>query len=269
MLDTVLEIGRILRASPSGLKHHRFIKPAPTPDEKRNPVRFWSVPVNEDGTFDFALISPLDDENKQQHLFYLNYKQSDADSTKPYLFGDIYRTVTKTGEDGNFRFGDPAKKSWMALNSFQRANGISALATDRVKSFRESFQRQMPQIEVFLRDNSNVYIHFDFCGNCWHELDEVRVLNEGLLNTFFDHTAHGYTARAFLYKTLATGIGNTPGFQEEGRRKTRLFQNAEQALDLIYGVNFASRSAFRVRDVKVVVLAAWRGTDSKANRTLF
>ena len=32
--------------------------------------------------FDFSLITPLNDENKQKHLFYLNYKQSDANFDK-------------------------------------------------------------------------------------------------------------------------------------------------------------------------------------------
>src|SRR5258708_25179515 len=108
MLDTVLEIGRILRASPDGLKHHRYVKRAPIPD-KRNPVSFWQVSVDESGAFDFSHAEPLDDENSQKRLFYLNYKQSDADSTKPYVFGDIYRSVTKAGADRNFRIGDPSK----------------------------------------------------------------------------------------------------------------------------------------------------------------
>ena len=157
----------------------------------------------------------------------------------------------------------------MALNSFQRADSLAALATDRVKAFRESFQQQMPKIETFLHDNPNAYIHFDFCGSCWHELEEVQVLNTGLLNTFFDNTKHGYIARAFLYKTLGTGTGNTPNFQEEGRYKTRLFIDKEQALDLIYGVNFASRSTFRVRDVKVVVLPRGEGLTAKQIERFF
>ncbi len=269
MLDTVLEIGRVLRASSDGLKHHRYIKRSPETDPKRNQVRFWQIPVNEDGTFDFALISSLDDENKQKRLFYLNYKQSDADSTKPYLYGDLYRTVTKTGEDGNFRFGDPAKKSWMALNSFQRAESITALTTDRVKAFRDSFRQQMETIERFLRDNANAYIHFDFGGRCWHEMEEVALLNKGLVNTFFERTRQGYISRAFLYKTLSPGSNNAPEFQEASRYKTRVFHDEDQALDLIYGVNYASRQTVRVRDVKIVVLPRGDGLTAKQIERFF
>lgn len=259
MLDTVLEIGRVLRASPDGLKHHRYIKAAPTPDEKRNPVRFWTVPVDEEGSFDFLQISSLDDENKKKRLLYLNYKESDADSSKKYLFGDIYRTVSKTTETGNFLLGDPTKASWSAVNSFQRAEKVIVLATKRVEIFREAFRQQMRCIETFLRVNPNVYVHFDFCGYCWHELEEMEILNTSLLNTFFDQISGGYIARAFLYKTLAIGNSNTPNFQEQGRHKIRLFTSREQALDLIYGIGFASRSVLRVRDMSLTVLPRGEG----------
>ncbi len=254
MLDTVLEIGRVLRASSNGLKHHRYIKKAPIYDDKKNPVKFWRIPVYSDGSFDFSKREVLRDENRQKKLFYLNYKQSDADSTKPYIFGDIYRTLIKTGEDGNFRFGDPNKKSWMALNSFQRGENSNPLHTVRVREFRKSFKQQNDEIETFLRSNANVYINFDFAGQNWHELEELIILNTSLLSTFFTQTEHGYTVNAALYKTLASGSTRNSNFLDENQYKNRVFQNADQAIDLIYGINFASRSAVRVFDIKVVVL---------------
>lgn len=262
MLDTILELGKVLRAAPDGLKHHRYIKKAPIADEKRNPVRFWRVPVADDGSFDFAQIELLNDENRQSQLFYLNYKQSDADSTKPYLFGDIYRTITKTGEDGNFRFGDPTKKSWMALNSFQRGEEIKAMPTERVNSFRSSFRKQLGTIEAFLHEHPNVYIHFDFAGKGWHELEELTSLNQSLLGSFFESIENGYVMRVFLYKTLTPGASRSPGFVSDSGFKNRLFKDADEAMDLLYGINYSSKATIRKNDIKVIVLPRGEGLTS-------
>lgn len=269
MLDTVLEIGKILRASPDGLKHHRYIKKAPIYDAKLNPVKFWIVPTQLDGTFSFEDRQSLNDENVQQHLFYLNYKQSDADSSKPYIYGDLYRTITKTGEDGNFRLGDPAKKSWVALNSFQRAEAIEPIATARVKQFRASFRKQIASIEQFLRDNQNVYIYFDIVGHHWTELEEISYLNQSIVQTFFDKTIHGYVMGVFLFKTLATGSSRTPGFAPEGEYRNRVFQTEDQALDLLYGINYASRSTVRKNDFKVIVLPRGEGLEARQIERFF
>ena len=257
MLDTVLEIGRILRLSPDGLRHHRYVKSAPVPDEK-NPVVFWRVPVQEDGSFDFGQRETLEDENKQRQLFYLNYKTSDADATKSYLFGDVYRTVTKLGEDGNFRFGDPEKGSWMNLNSFQRGEKIQALATPLFAKFRHSFRTQMGDIETFINENKSVYLHFDFSGRGWHHLDELAQLNESVVRSFFDKGEQGYTMQAFLFKTLTSSEARLPHFLPEGAYRSRIFSSADAAMDLLYGVNYASKAVWRRGDVKIIVLPKGR-----------
>lgn len=269
MLDTVLEIGKVLRASPEGLKHHRYIKKAPVYDAKLNPVKFWTVPTQLDGAFNFEDIKPLNDESLQQHLLYLNYKQSDADSSKPYIYGDLYRTVTKTGEDGNFRLGDPAKKSWVALNSFQRAEAMEPIATERVKQFRNSFRKQITAIEQFLRDNPNAYVHFDIAGHRWTDLEEMAYLNESIVQTFFDKTPYGYVIGVFLFKTLATGSSRTPGFDASREYRNRVFRTKSEALDLLYGINYASRSAVRKNDFKVIVLPRGEGLEAKQIERFF
>ena len=269
MLDTVLEIGKVLRAAPEGLKHHRYIKTAPVYDEKSNPVKFWTIPTELSGTFNFADITPLNDENLQQNLFYLNYKQSDADSSKPYIYGDLYRTITKTGEDGNFRLGDPEKKSWVALNSFQRAEAMEPIATERVRQFRASFRKQISAIEQFLRENKNAYIHFDIAGQHWTELEEIDHLNQSIVQTFFDKTIHGYVMGVFLFKTLATGSSRTPGFDSSREYRNRVFRNESEALDLLYGINYASRSAVRKNDFKVIVLPRGESLEAKQIERFF
>ncbi len=100
MLDTVLQIGKAFRSSPTGLKHHRYVKPCPQDTDKRKILRL-SIPVRKDFTFNFDAIEEITDENKiRDKLFYLTFKTSDADSLVKYIFGDIYYTPLKGNEDG-------------------------------------------------------------------------------------------------------------------------------------------------------------------------
>jgi len=268
MLDTVLEIGRVLRASTDGLKHHRYIKRAPVPDEKKNPVRFWRVPVNEDGSFDFSQIEPLDDENRQKRLFYLNYKIYDNANQKLYVFGDIYRVYDfkkKKEIAGNFLLGTDDDKGLYKQNSFKRATTMKLAAlqvSDRMREFRASFERQWLEVKEFMQNNSYCYIHFDFFNKHWHETAEFELLNKTFLDLYFKDTQQGYISRAFLYKTLGTSSSSTPGFVDENRHKNRVFVNSDQAMDLFYGINYALcalRLTTKAFDVKIVVLPRGEG----------
>ncbi len=89
MLDTLIDIGRTFRKD-GRLQHHRYVK-QPLVDKKTT-VRFISIPVLEDFSFDFEGITEVP-ENQQHKLFYLNYKTSDSDSLKKYVFGDIFRSA--------------------------------------------------------------------------------------------------------------------------------------------------------------------------------
>ena len=272
MLDTLLEIGQVLRSAPDGLKHHRYVKPAPVPD-KDNPVKFWRVPVEADGTFDFSQRSPLESEDEQKGLFYLNFKTSDADSLKKYVFGDIYRTVTKTGEDGNFRLGDPKSgAAGFRVNSFLRGEADAALfESEHLNTFRSAFRRQMQEIEDFLRAEPNAYIHFDFGGKAWHRLPEVLTLNRSVIGNFFRETSNGFVADAALYKTLGSGHSQTPGFGMEGDKsfRNRVFQDENEMLDLLYAIDYSTRSTIRAFDTKIIVLPRGEGLQAEQIERFF
>jgi hypothetical protein len=113
-LDTVLQIGKVLRSSENSLKYFKYVEPCP----KDNKTGEWpiciTIPVNPDFTFDWngMKITP---ENERERLYYLKYTTSANDSSpKKYLFGDICYTrkseVDKTGkikgvkDFGNFTF---------------------------------------------------------------------------------------------------------------------------------------------------------------------
>ncbi len=121
MLDTLLQIGKTFReAGKDGLKHHRYIKPAPVADNKTK-ITFLSLPVTEDFRFDFDGIKEIP-ENERSLLFYPTFKTSDADGLVKYLFGDIYYGSNKDGKElGYYRMGDPKiKAKGFQVSSFFR-----------------------------------------------------------------------------------------------------------------------------------------------------
>ena len=117
----------------------------------------------------------------------------------------------------------------------------------------------MGVIEHFLHEHPNAYIHFDLSGRGWHECEEVGYLNRGFVDTFFEKTSNGYVMSGFLFKTLATGTSRTPGFEAGREFRNRLFKDENDALDLLYGINYASRATIRKNDFKVIVLPRAQG----------
>ena len=110
MLDTVLQIGRAFRESPTRLKHHRYVKSCPQDTEKESVLRL-SIPVKEDDDsnlkFDFDKIEIIKDENIiREKLYYLKFKTSDSDGLVKYLFGDIFYEQKSGKEGGYYRLGD-------------------------------------------------------------------------------------------------------------------------------------------------------------------
>ena len=136
MLETVLKIGKAFRESPTGLKHHRYVKPCPQDTNKRKILRL-SLPVNEDFSFDFNGIKEITDENIiRDKLFYPTFKTSDADGLVKYIFGDIYYSLSKGAEGGYYRLEDKTHK--------QKAYQVSSFfrGCEDFKSLRKMYEEQ-------------------------------------------------------------------------------------------------------------------------------
>lgn len=112
-LETVLQIGKVLRSSENSLKYFKYVEPCPKDKDGNWPICI-TIPVNEDFSFDWEGLE-ITPENQFEKLYYLRYSTSDNDSSpKKYLFGDICYTrkteVDKKGEIkgikdfGNFTF---------------------------------------------------------------------------------------------------------------------------------------------------------------------
>jgi len=88
-LDTVLQIGKVLRNSEDSLKYFKYVEPCPKDKDGNWPICI-TIPVKEDFSFDWEgmKITPPVKRDKNK---YFNYKTSDNDrSPNKYLFGDIY-----------------------------------------------------------------------------------------------------------------------------------------------------------------------------------
>ena len=112
-LDTVLQIGKVLRNSENSLKYFKYVESCPKDKDGNWPICI-TIPVNSDFTFNWDGIK-FTPENEREKMYYLKYTTSDNDSSpKKYIFGDICYTrkseIDKTGkikgikDFGNFTF---------------------------------------------------------------------------------------------------------------------------------------------------------------------
>lgn len=268
MLETLLKIGETFRnvEGPGGLKHHRYVKQAPQTTEKQ-PISYYSISVLPDFTFDLNNMVPLtDDDFIKNRLFYLNYKTSDADSMKKYIFGDIcHQTITnkKTGEisitETNFVLGNPAGAAkGFQVNSFIRGQqDATAFADSHIEKFRSSLKAHIKALEALLHDKPSIFLHFDFSGKSWYEFEsEMNLINQKLLDEFVEHSenGNGYVLKKALYKTLASGRSVAPGFGSKSQYKNRIFRSFGDVLNLLYAIDYSQREVIRERDIKIIVL---------------
>lgn len=272
MLDTILQIGKTLRKSETGLRHHRYINLAPKVD-KKTVVTYLVLPVREDFTFDFENLKETGDEYLIEKFFYLKYKSSDADSLMKYIWGDISYGVDKKGsEQGYYRMENPAISNAFGLSSFVR--GIEDAKTFNgtvIEKFRESFSANREGIENVLKENSHekfCYLHFDFQGKHWYQFEnEMNEVNKKFLNEFIGEKQNDLIIlRKSLYKTLASPErfgGYVPNFAASNTYKTRTFQSLDEVMDLFYAINYSTKPVVRERDIKVIILP--KGKNLKSN----
>lgn len=261
MLDTLLEIGKTLRES-GRLRHHRYIKRAPQND-KKTPVVYFSLLVREDFSFDLDNISKIEDEDFIRHeLFYLTYKSSDADSLMKYLWGDAIYGVIKGKEQGYYRMENSKVKNAFGLSSFVRGiEDAKKFDGTGIQKFRKSYEKNREFIENFLKENGDeklCFLHFSFLDKKhWYLFeDELKAVNNKLLDDFVKKQNGKFVLRKSLYKTLASPEKNLPfpNFSAEGIYKTRTFESSDEVLDLLYAINYSTRAAISERDIKIIIL---------------
>lgn len=272
MLDTLLQIGKTFREA-KRLKHHRYIKPAPEPDPKgKTVIKYLSLPVREDFTFDFENIKEIP-ENERSGLYYFTFKTSDSDGFPKYFWGDLlYGIDTKEKENGNYRFKEEKeKKKGKELDgAFYKAKKYAddeIFKGTRIEKFRSNFEKNVDKVEDVIKtilkseNNSNksvqIYINFKIEEKNWYDFtEELEILNNKLLSEFFFKSQHGFSLRKSLYKTIAAPEEDLqfPDFTEKSLHKVKNFTNINQALDLIFAIDYSKKSIISEKNIKIVVL---------------
>ncbi|MDZ4712650.1 MAG: hypothetical protein SGI89_10040 [bacterium] len=160
-LDTVLKIGKAFRESANGLKYHKYIKPCPKDTDKESVIRF-SLPVNDDFSFDFDNLSEITDENiigsesKDSELYYLRFKTSDNDSSpSKYLFGDIFYKINE-GKEENIKTAivenNSSFENWDKFIQKELIDKLSKLVSKNkiteISLLKESAMNQFHELEI-------------------------------------------------------------------------------------------------------------------------
>lgn len=289
-LDTVLRIGKIYRYSIEyGLDEHRYVNKvsddmktfSKNKDDQGKPVQtlIYNIPVcrDEEGNWHIQVaersVIELLEEDRIKGLRYLNYKTSDKDSAKKYLFGDItYATSKKDGklvESGSYRLEEKS--------SFIRGkDAMAGLTSKTVISFRQSFEENILSIEGLLKSAPSVALHFDFQGQGWYAVEGVMdAINQKLVEEFASKrtlsTGREVVALSkTIFKTIKSplydrekntfgdpdGIGGcVPAFRNTEGYKIRYFESLDEVIDLFYAVNTAEKKfAKRIKDVGILAL---------------
>jgi hypothetical protein len=272
MLDTILKIGNIYRNSDEGLKHHRYIKSISAEmvninknkdrEDKKIETVILELPVLEQGNeffFDFDNLQTIKDDDKINSLYYLNFKTTDADSTKKYLFGDIvyagyHDNKGKFNEDGNYRMISSTRKK----SSFDSCEEVAESFQDTIiAKFRNTFKQNQERIEKILQEKNSTVLHFRFPNHkYWYSLeDALEVINRELTKIFIKKVEANevFFLESFLFKTITSGI-NSPGLKHENSYKVKSFNNPEHIIDLMYAVDVSERALITVKGIGIIVL---------------
>lgn len=242
MLETVLQIGKVFKNSPDGLKYHRYIT-SPSQLKNRDKITFLSLPVMEGFTFDFDSIKEIKDENIiRDKLFYFTFKTSDQDTAIKYIFGDIYFGKNKNGiEYGNYRI---RKKAFD--NGYKYLTGTD---NESIKLFAASFKKEIGTINDILNKYESVYITFIYNDKFWYELTGViEEINRILVNNFTEKCSHGLVFKKLLYRTLCSGDKKNdkqfPSFEDNNKYKSRYF-TADDVTSLFYGIDYLDKPTIK------------------------
>ena len=233
MLETLLQIGKTLRQS-KRLRHHRYIKRAPSSDKKTTVV-YFSLPVREDFSLDVDNILPITDEDFIKHqLFSLAYKTSDFDNQVKYIFGDISFGVNEKGAylpKTYYQLAETDKTSHKRKSSFERGDSeVTSFTGSIIEKFRTSFSSNKDWIESFLRKHGEkqiCYLHFDFQGKHWYEFsDALQAINSKLLDEFVAKQKNQIVLRKSRWNAGSFACGNPSsranvdaGNTQRGRRE--------------------------------------------------
>lgn len=196
-LDTVLQIGKVLRNSENSLKYFKYVEPCPKDKDGNWPICI-TIPVKEDFSFDWEGMK-VTPEKDRENLYYLKFKTSDADGFVKYIFGDIFYSKTakikndgtiEKGEGGYYRLENPNHtQAGFRPSSFNRGNADyeDIVKDDKkglaIKAFRELLKGDLKSIESILNYLPAItdYLETETLTNILTEINNTEKLYDSIV----------------------------------------------------------------------------------------
>lgn len=166
-LETILQIGKVLRSSEHSLKYFKYVEPCPRDKDGNWPICI-TIPVNKDFSFDWEGMK-ITPENQRENLFYMKFKTSDSDGLVKYVFGDIYfekkASIKKDGsinisESGYYRLENPEHNNaayrpssfYRGLNDFKDIIKSEEENTSSIlRKFHKGLEENIKRVERILK----------------------------------------------------------------------------------------------------------------------
>jgi hypothetical protein len=250
-LDTLINIGNKIRTDlnkKDSLAYHRYVKKAPLGSAKMQ-YSYFQLDINYGFVIDKTSLKPITDEDYiNNSLYFLRFKTGEADSLVKYIFGDVCSDY--------FKLDNPSVTNLFGFNSFVRGKEDAiTLNNPKITAFRNSFNENIDFILDLLRQNENCFIHFNYSGKSWYELEDVfEVLETYLIKNFIKEIDGHISLTAFLTRTLIDTEGSVPDFNQANTHKCRSFEGIDTVKDLIYGLDFQQQYKILQGDIMINML---------------
>lgn len=252
-LQTIIDIGHKIRNElnkEESLQYHRFVKRAPEYSDKQ-PYSYYQIDVSDSYEIDYGSLKEIFDMTiiKSQY-YYLKYKTGEADALVKYMFGDI-------AYPDFFRPDDPENgAAAFRLNSFLRGKeDASKIVNEKLKVFRQSIEQSLEPLLSLFKEKEYCYIHFNFEGKSWYELDVFNDIENSIVANFIKEEGGFISLTAFLTRTLVESDSRLPNFEKNNTYKTKAFKDLEEVKDLLYGLDFQQKSKVNAgKDIMINML---------------
>jgi len=251
-LDTLINIGNKIRTGldkKESLSYHRYVKKAPLNNPKIQ-YSYFQLDVTKGYVIDKDSLRPITDEDFiRNNLFYLRFKTGEADSLVKYIFGDVCTDY--------FKLDDPENKAkGFQVNSFLRGKEEAhKVYNEKLNFFRKSLEEILPSIIELIEATKNCFIHFNFSGKSWYELEDIfDELENYLIKNFIKEEGGRISLEAFLTRTLIDTQGSLPDFNHSNTYKCRSFEGIDAVKDLIYALDFQQKYKISKGDIMINVL---------------
>lgn len=295
LIDTIVSIGKIVQQHPQGMQYHRYFNPVQNDidvyrkkkDKDGNPVEpvIYAIPVEKEGnelSINLDKKEIIEDEDYIKLLYTLNYKTSDRDSSKRYLYGDISYAHYPKNQSPNAPIEENGNYRLLKKSSFEAAEEQAATLPEDsfITKFRGAFKRKKEEIEELLRSHPAVVIHFRFeGGRSWYQQEEaMQVLKEHILSSF----AYPVETNEFKGFCLKKGLVTLGVSGDDNQRDSltdadlvnnilfkhsyqmHLFESLDDVWALMYAMGFAETAFFKP-DSNVQVVALPHGPNITAD----